>query len=178
MIFKLCVRPSDGTKLILGHAPLGRFLYLGIALFLIAGMATLKEAPTGLLLLTAIALTAGLYEERWVFDKDAGKASRIRGIGPASLTLMLPLRSLNGLILRVVSSPSPEEHIGSLEAAPVIPESLRRGRAVLLLAVDSENPAKPGTRKLVLEDGSHRERDSLESLGRAIAEYCGIPLNC
>jgi hypothetical protein len=177
MILRLCVRPSDGSKLLLGPAPFGRLLYIGIALFLAIGMASLGEAPLALLAITAISLFAGLYEERWVFDKITGTASRMRGIGPASRRLTLPMASLKNLMLRVVSSPSPDENLGSLDAAPVIPESLRRGRAVLVLAVDSYEADKPGTRAIVLEDGSHRERDSLEGLGRAIAEYCGIPLH-
>ena len=177
MILRLCVRPSDGSILKLGYAPLGRLVYLGIAVFLAAGMAVLGEAPIALVVITAITATAGLYEERWIFDKKAGLATRIRGIGPAGKHLEIPLSSMNGLILRVVSSPSPEENPKSLGADPVIPEALRKGRAVLLLALDSGNPDSPGTRKLVLEDGSHRNRDTLEGLGRVIAEYCGIPLS-
>jgi hypothetical protein len=177
MILRLRVRPSDESKLLLGHALFGRLLYIGIALFLALGMAALREAPPGLLALTAISLLAGLYEERWAFDRKAGTASRIRGIGPVSRRLTLPLGSLKSIMLRVVSSPSPEETPSSLHAAPVIPESLRRGRAVLVLAIDSGEAGMPGTRTIVLEDGSHRERDRLEGLGRAIAEYCGIPLH-
>ena len=177
MILRLCVRPSDGSTLVLGYAPLGRILYVGIALFLAAGMIMLGEAPMVLVVITAITVVAGLYEERWIFDKEAGIATRSRGIGPARKSLELPLASLKSLILRVVSSPSPEENPKSLGADPVIPEALRKGRAVLLLALDSEDPDSPGTRKLVLEDGSHRNRDALEGLGRVIAEYCGIPLN-
>lgn len=177
MILRLCVRPSDGSTLVLGHAPIGRLVYLGIALFLAAGMILLGEAPIALLAITAITTVAGLYEERWIFDKEAGLATRIRGIGPASKRLELPIASLKGLILRVVSSPSPEENPKTLGGDPVIPEALRKGRAVLLLAFESNDPEHHGTRRLVLEDGSHRERNALEGLGRAIAEYCGIPLN-
>jgi hypothetical protein len=177
MILRLCVRPSDGSTLVLGYAPLGRLIYLGIALFLAVGMAILGEAPLALVVIMAITALAGLYEERWIFDKEAGLATRSRGIGPARTRLELPLASLQSLILRVVSSPSPEENPKSLGADPVIPEALRKGRAVLLLALDSDDPESPGTRKLVLEDGSHRNRDDLEGLGRVIAHYCGIPFN-
>jgi hypothetical protein len=45
MILRLRVRPSDGSKLLLGPAPFGRLLYIGIALFLALGMASLGEAP-------------------------------------------------------------------------------------------------------------------------------------
>ena len=177
MILRLCVRPSDGSTLVLGYAPLGRLVYLAMALFLSAGMAMLGEAPVVLVLITIITAAAGLYEERWIFDKRTGLATRSRGIGPASKQLELPLASFNQLILRVVSSPSPEENPRSLGADPVIPEALRKGRAVLLLSIDSDSPEMPGTRKIVLEDGTHRNRDALEGLGRAIAEYCGIPLS-
>jgi hypothetical protein len=141
-------------------------------------MVLLGETPLVLLVITATAAVAGLYEERWVFDNEAGLAIRSRGIGQVGKRLELPLTSLKGLILRVVSSPSPEEHPKSLGADPVIPEALRKGRAVLLLVIASGDQENPETRKLVIEDGSHRERDALEGLGRMIADYCGIPLDC
>jgi hypothetical protein len=174
MILRLSVRPSDKSKLILGYALPGRLLYLGIATFFAIGMMLLKEAPLPLAMITLITALAGLYEEQWVFDHTTGHAIRNRGIGPAAKRTVLPLNSLKSLVLRVVSSPSPEESPKSLGADPVIPEALRKGRAVLLLVHQPVD--KSGTRNLVLEDGSHREREALEGLGRAIADYCGIPL--
>lgn len=177
MILRLCIRPTHASTLVLGHSPVGRLIYLGIALFLAAGMVVLGETPLVLLAITVVAALAGLYEERWIFDKNTGMATRSRGIGPASNRLELPLASLKGLILRVVSSPSPEENPKSLGSDTIIPEALRKGRAVLLLAYESNDPEGQGKRRLMLEDGSHREKDALEGLGRAIADYCGIPFN-
>lgn len=177
MIFRLSVRPSRDSSLALGYAPAGRLVYLGVALFLTAGMVLLREAPVMLVLLSLISALAGLYEERWVFDKEAGLATRSRGLGPASVRMELPLANLRGLILRVVSTPSPEANPGNMGADPVVPEALRKGRSVLLLAYESAGTEGPGLRRIVIEDGSHRNKDNLEGLGRAIADYCGIPLN-
>jgi hypothetical protein len=170
MILHLSIRRSEQERLVLGFAPVGRIIFAGIALFLLVGMIATRDAPPALVILTIlVAATAG-YDERWIFDRQTGQASRSRGFGPLSDRLTLPFPVLKCVTLRVFSGPTPPGDPRAIGSTPGIPEIFRKGRSVLRLEV-TEN-AQP----IILEEGSHRDQETMEGLGQAIARFCNIPL--
>lgn len=171
MILRLSVRVKGSDVLSLGYRPGGRLLFGAIAVFMGSGMIALGEFSLAMTILAAIGAAVALYDDAWSFDRPSGQFRRRRGFAFLARTRAWPLSDINGVILRVVSGPNAPEDSGPFSRDPVVPELLRKGRSVLLLDLGG-----PAPRRIVLEDGSHRDREALEALGLAISSFCGVPL--
>ncbi len=171
MILRLYVRAKDPDVLSLGYKPAGRVLFGAIAVFMISGMVALGEFSSAMSALAVVGAAVALYDDAWRFDRPSGRVLRRRGFACLAAARAWPLSELKGVILRVVSGPNAPEDTGPFSRDPVVPELLRKGRAVLLLDFGGDEP-----RRIVLEDGSHRDREALEAIGSAISSFCGIPL--
>lgn len=172
MILSLSIRKREGGRLALGFAPAWRALFALIAAGLAAGMAYTLEYPVALIAVAVVCAGTAMWEEGWEVDRDAGVFKRRRGFWPLVREERIPLSALRYLSLRVASGPSPAADPRNAGADTHIPEFLKKGRAVLVASVDEGS----GPRTLVIDEGSHRERDRLEGLGRALAEASGAEL--
>lgn len=172
MILSLSIRKRGGGRVVLGYGPLGRAAFALIAAGLAAGMAYTLEYPIILIAVAVVCAGTAMWEEGWEVDRDAGAFKRRRGFWPLVREERMPLAALRYLSLRVASGPSPAADPRNAGADTHIPEFLKKGRAVLVASVDEG----AGPRTLVIDEGSHRERDRLEGLGRALAEASGAEL--
>jgi hypothetical protein len=172
MILSLSIRRREGGRVVLGYAPAWRVLFALIAAGLAAGMAYTLEYPIILVAVAVVCAAVAMWEEGWEVDRDAGAFKRRRGFWPIVREERMPLSALRYLSLRVASGPSPSADPRNAGADTHIPEFLKKGRAVLVALVDEGS----GPRTVLIDEGSHRERDRLEGLGRALAEASGAEL--
>lgn len=172
MILSLSIRKREGGLVVLGYAPAWRILFALIAAGLAAGMAYTLEYPIIMIAAAVVCAGAAMWEEGWQVDRDAGVFKRRRGFWPFVREERMPLTALRYLSLRVAAGPSPAVDPRNAGADTHIPEFFKKGRAVLVASVDDG----AGPRTLVVDEGSHRERDRLEGLGRALAEAAGAEL--
>lgn len=169
MIFSLKVMENTGTSLRLGRSKFWRFLFLGIGLFLILGSILIREAPLLFIIITLVCILAGLYDDRWFFDREKKILFHRGGIGPINRKKEFPLDAIDRVVLRsAVSSGFTSEKIGASKA-PSFPDLFRRGRATLWLLFKDDTP------RFLIDEGSHRDRGELENIGTTISAWCHVP---
>ena len=168
----LSLRPVGigADRLVLALSPPWRLFFGLLGLFLAAGMAVLAEFPVALVAAAVLCFGTAAYDERWTFDRPSSSLERRRGFGPLSSSERFGLDAFSSVLVASAASPSFAEDAGPLSRDPVLPALLRKATATLRLRRrDDSGP-------LLVEDGSHRDRDELQNRGSVIAYRSGLPL--
>ncbi|QQO10437.1 hypothetical protein [Breznakiella homolactica] len=171
MILSIRIISKDDQVLTLARSPKWRLFFLILAAFFLAGIIILNEAPLLFIILIAVSLFAGLYDDKMEFNRTAGTFAAVSGIGPVCRRREYPMDGFLAVILKSAVSSSFEKKDKSPYAKdPIFPKLFRKGRSTLWLEFkNSETP------RFLIDDGSHWDKDNLETLGTAVAEFCGIP---
>lgn len=170
MILSLRPVAVGADRLVLTVSPGWRLFFGLLGLFLSAGMAVLSEYPVALVVAAILCMGTAAYDERWTFDRPSSSLERKRGFGPLSSAQSYRLDEFSSVVIGSVASPSFAEDAGPLSQDPALPALLRKGRATLRLR------RRDLSRSLLVEDGSHRDREELLKLGRMLADWSGLPL--
>ena len=136
-----------------------RIAFLVIAAILIASMATLEVITAVPLIITAITVLAGLYEERWQFDREAGAIVHRYGLIVLAKRSVVSFDEIDTFILSNLRE-IPDEG----------PFSARRGVAMRSL-VSFQLLTTDGKYRTV-EIRANRHNDSLKENAERIAEFC------
>jgi hypothetical protein len=178
MVLGLKLKSDRKGRLVYSISRLWRLLFAALAL--LEGCALLfgaifegearavdgRDWPS--LLVEAILIFAALYEESWVFDKEAGTLEGRSGLVFAFRRRRLPLSSLSSFRIESFAKgrQGPQRDEGLLGGAK---RSLSRSWA-RLVAFDSRGEPK------VIDVVNGGKIGALRKAGKAMADYCGIPI--
>jgi len=140
-----------------------RIAFLIIAVILIASMATLEVVTPVPLIITAITVLAGLYEERWQFDREAGTVVHRYGLIILAKQSVVPFDQIDTFVLSNLRE-IPDEG----------PFSARR--SVALRSLVSFQLLTTDGKYRTVEIRPNRHNDSLKQNAERIAEFCGTDL--
>jgi hypothetical protein len=170
--FRLSLRRLGDGRLVFSVPPVLRYTLLAIGVIVLAAL--LLTSPSGLrgvfvwantipLALVVLALLGAAYEERWTFDRNADRLLYQYGLIFARGRREHRISELE----RVETSQFIRGTMGSRQA----PRRSLAFRPVLTLSLQTKDG-----RLLRLETYAASQRPKMETAARAIAEYCGLPI--
>ncbi|TVQ39107.1 MAG: hypothetical protein EA384_07540 [Spirochaetaceae bacterium] len=126
-----------------------------------------------------ICLVAGLYNERWAFDRNAGQVVSYVGLFPIVRRRVYDLQSVTAV--RVLTSApiggsAPEakrDHDSGPYTAPGVPRVLQRRLVRLSLRMRQDGD---DALSVNMQTESQRRHEHLLMIGRAVADFCRVPL--
>ena len=173
----LYILSESDSKLILGIPVKGRFLFLGIALFLAWGMYLTRTFAVVPAIIIALCLTAVLYTEEWMFDNTLKRVFHRHGLLLLNRKREYSMDDITRIAV-IDSSPGglPEgsaDRPGNSGRIAGLDDKTRRkifqkGFSGLFLFLGDE-------KKVNVHTTSIRKSYEQQELGRAIARVCGKP---
>ncbi len=134
-----------------------------IALVFLGSMATLDRVSALPVAITAVTVVAGLYEERWKFDRGRGVVEHRYGLLVFSGRSLVDFGSIESFVLSNFRE-APDDHGFSAQKSI----ALRSLVSLQLLTHDGKCRT--------IEIRANRHNDSLKSNAERIGEFCSIPL--
>lgn len=170
-MYQYKLRLADDRRLELRVGWLWRVFFLGCCGLLSTAVfdgGRIHVVPAAL---AVICLLAGLYDDRWLFDRSAGTVESRAGALPLLHRRSYALDRLQAIRLRSVQQIGAQGH-ADLYSRPAIPRALQRNlvRLSLLLRDEDGSPVHVN-----VQTESMRRYDHLFALGQALAEFCQVP---
>ncbi len=161
------IRKRGTDRLVYTVSPWFRLVFFAIALVVVLSIASVPEGTffsrlnVFSVVFFAVCLLAGLYEQRWTFDKAASRFVRRIGILPFVWRQAGPLGSLSRVVVRERKPAGPQK--------PSLLGSSPRG-AVTLLVVDRD------AHEYVLDVARGVSARTLRRTAEQVAGFCDLPL--
>jgi len=184
----LRIRERRNGRLVLSLSPAHRVVFgtlTALSVFILFFGVLFEGEPTVLLSsnvvagLVALTMLFGLiYEDRWTFDRSAGRIENRVGTLPLARRRVLPMADLDAIALerftrgRLVEPEAPPARAaapgGSPFAGALRPRRPAGRRVVRLVAADRDG------RVHVLDMGPAHRLAELRTIGLRVAGYCGV----